>query len=55
MVSNQDDSLHSENSVTLIGWSYQRTQDGEYIIKSKEQFKERYMNPKVEEELVEFK
>jgi len=42
--SNQEPSLHSEDSVTLIGWSYQRTAEGEYIIKSKEQFKERYVN-----------
>jgi|JI9StandDraft_1071089.scaffolds.fasta_scaffold2583005_1 hypothetical protein len=48
-------SIHSDDSVTLIGWSYQRTLEGEYIIKSKDQFKERYVNPKVEEELIEFK
>ena len=47
--------MHRDDSVTLIGWSYQRTSDGEYIIKSKDQFKERYVNPKVEKELVEFK
>ena len=48
-------SVHSDTSVSLIGWSYQRTKEGEYVIKSKDQFKDRYVNVKVEEELLEFK
>ena len=31
------------------------TQEGDYIITSKDQFKERYINEKVEQELIEFK
>jgi hypothetical protein len=49
------ETVHEEGSVELIGWSYQRTLEGDYIITSKDQFKDRYMNPRVEEELVEFK
>lgn len=49
------ETVHEEGSVALIGWSYQRTVEGDYIITSKDQFKDRYMNPRVEEELVEFK
>lgn len=48
-------SVYETNDVELIGWSYQRTSEGEYVITSKDQFKDRYINEKVEEELVEFK
>lgn len=55
-------SLISEttNSAKLIGWSYQRTKDGKLSSMTKDfewrqLYQERYVNEKVESELIEFK